>query len=80
MVTIPKPLWLGNGLETLVYSFDKLPSRGAVTPENKKLRHLLYRNKPYVYRIIWRVHERPKKVRVLHIRHDAREAFKTWRV
>jgi len=64
-----------NGLERLVYSLDKLPSRGAVTPESKDLRHLLYGNKPHVYRIIYRVHERAKKVRVLHIRHGAREAF-----
>jgi hypothetical protein len=47
-----------------------------VTPENTKLRHLLYGNKPRVYRIIYGVCERAKMVRVLHIRHGAREAFK----
>ena len=67
-----------NGLESLVCSLDELPNRGTVTPEDKKLRHLLYGNKPYVYRIIYCVYERTKKVRVLHIRHGARKAFKQW--
>jgi toxin ParE1/3/4 len=65
-----------NGLETLVYSLDKLPSRGTVTPESKDLRHLSYGNKAHVYRIIYRVHERAEKVSALHIRHGAREPFK----
>jgi toxin ParE1/3/4 len=65
-----------NGLETLISSLDELPNRGAVTPEDKKLRHLLYGNKPHVYRIVYRVYERAKEVRVLHIRHGARKAFK----
>lgn len=64
-----------NGLETLVYSLDELPNRGAATPENKQLRQLLYGDKPHVYRIVYRVHEGAKKVRVLHIRHGARESF-----
>jgi plasmid stabilization system protein ParE len=67
-----------NGLETLVYSLDEFPNRGAVTPEDENLRHLLYGNKPHVYRIVYRVYERAKKVRVLHIRHGARKAFQ-WR-
>jgi plasmid stabilization system protein ParE len=65
-----------NGLEALVYSLDKLPNRGAITPESKELRHLLYGNRLHVYRIIYRVHEGAKKVRVLHVRHGAREVFK----
>jgi plasmid stabilization system protein ParE len=66
--------WL-NGLETMVYSLEEHPARGAITPESRKLRHLLYGNKPHVYRIIYRVDERRKTVRVLHIRHGARDAF-----
>jgi plasmid stabilization system protein ParE len=65
-----------NGLEALACSLDEHPNRGAVTPESKQLRHLLYGNKPHVYRVIYRVYESAKKVRVLHIRHGAREPFK----
>ena len=64
-----------NGLEATVYSLDQHPDRGAITPESRKLRHLLYGNKPHVYRIIYRVPERAKKVKVLHVRHGARDAF-----
>ena len=47
-----------------------------MTPENDKLRHLLYGNKPRVFRAIYRVAEKQKQVDVLHIRHGARQAFK----
>ena len=64
-----------NGLETMVYSLDEHPGRGAITRENKELRHLLYGNKPHIYRIIYRVEERARRVKVLHIRHGARDEF-----
>jgi toxin ParE1/3/4 len=64
-----------NGLEAMIYSLDKHPSRGAVTPESSKLRHLLYGAKPHVYRIIYAIDERNRKVSVLHIRHGARDSF-----
>jgi mRNA-degrading endonuclease RelE of RelBE toxin-antitoxin system len=35
-----------------------------------------YGNKPHVYRVIYRVLEREKRVNVLHIRHGARRDFK----
>lgn len=59
-----------NGIENLVLSLDKHPDRGSVTPENKKLRHLLYR-------ITYRVDQRARRVQVLHVRHGARVAFKS---
>jgi toxin ParE1/3/4 len=62
-----------NGLEKAVYSLEKQPNRCPATPENKKLRHLLYGHKPHVYRIIFRVTERHAHVTVLHVRHGARE-------
>ena len=64
-----------NGLETMVYSLDEHTELGAITPENKKLRQLLYGNKPHIYRIIYVVEARAKKVKVVHIRHDARAEF-----
>ena len=64
-----------NGLESLINSLNEHPERGALTPDNKKLRHLLYGNKPHIYRVIYRVEKRAKKVKVLHIRHGARDAI-----
>ncbi len=64
-----------NGLEAIVYSLEEHPHRGAMTPESKKLRHLLSGNKPHIYRVIYRVDERTKKVKVLHIGHGARDKF-----
>ena len=64
-----------NGLEAAVYSLEHQPNRCPTIPENIKLRHLLYGNKPHVYRTIFRVSERRMRVVVLHIRHGARGAF-----
>jgi len=64
-----------EGLKQAILSLARRPNRSPVTPENKKLRHLLYGRKPHVYRIIYRVSERPKQVDVLHIRHGARRPF-----
>ena len=61
-----------NGLESMVYSLEHLPNRSPKTPENSQLRHLLYGKKPHVYRIIYRIVDRTKTVRVLHVRYDAR--------
>jgi mRNA-degrading endonuclease RelE of RelBE toxin-antitoxin system len=66
--------WYG-GLKRQILSLERLPSRCAVTPENKRLRHLLYGRKPHVYRVIYRIVEREKVVEVLHVRHGARKAF-----
>jgi plasmid stabilization system protein ParE len=64
-----------NGLEAAVSSLHDNPGRGAVTVENQKLRQLIYGNKPYIYRIIYRIDQRGRKVTVLHIRYGARDAF-----
>ena len=56
-------------------SLDEKPQRCPVTPENNSLRHLLFRKKPHVYRIIYTIDERAGVVRVLHIRHGARAPF-----
>jgi plasmid stabilization system protein ParE len=63
-----------NGLESVVYGLAERPNRCPVTPENKKLRHLLYGNKPHIYRILFQVNERLQIVKVIHIRHGARDA------
>ena len=58
-----------------ILSLDEQPNRCPVTPESDKFRHLLYGNKPHIYRAIYRVLEKQKQVEVLHIRHGARRRF-----
>jgi plasmid stabilization system protein ParE len=65
-----------RGLKEAILSLDAKPNRCPKTPENAKLRNLLYGNKPHIYRVIDRVSERSKQVDVLHIRHGARQRFK----
>jgi len=61
-----------NDLAEAIYSLERCPERGAVTPESKKLRHLLFGKKPTTYRIIYTVDKRRAAVSILHIRHGAR--------
>jgi toxin ParE1/3/4 len=65
-----------RGLKQAVLSLEQLPDRCPVTPENPQLRHLLYGRKPHIYRVIFRIQEKRKRVEVLHIRHGARRGFK----
>ena len=62
-------------LEQAIRNLRQFPERGAVTPENPKLRQLLYGRRPHTYRIIYAIDERAKIVRILHIRHGRRDAF-----
>ncbi len=66
-----------EGLKRQILSLEKLPNRCPVTPEKKTVRHLLYGRKPHVYRVIFRGIEKRKLVEVLHIRHGARDRFRT---
>jgi plasmid stabilization system protein ParE len=64
-----------KGLTEAVLSLERMPHRCQVTRESARLRHLLLGHKPHVYRVIYRVLEKQKRVDVLHIRHGAREDF-----
>jgi toxin ParE1/3/4 len=66
-----------RGLERAVYTLEETPARCPVTPEDARLRHLLYGSRPHVYRVIYRIVEKDKQVDILHIRHGARQAFKS---
>jgi toxin ParE1/3/4 len=66
-----------RGLERAVFTLKEAPVRCPVTPEDTRLRHLLYGNKPHIYRVIYRILEKQREVEILHIRHGARQAFKT---
>lgn len=63
------------GLRDGILSLRETPYRCPVTREDPDLRHLLYGHKRHVYRVIYRILERPKQVDVLHIRHGARDEF-----
>ena len=65
-----------RGLEQAILSLEEWPYRCPVTPENRRLRHLLYGNKPNLYRVIYRILDKQKQVAVLHIRHGARRRLK----
>jgi len=66
-----------RGLRKAIRRLRSNPRRSPVTPENTGVRHLLYGDKPHVYRVIYRVLERQKEVDILHVRHGARQQFKT---
>src|ERR1700730_10722872 len=64
------------GLKEAILSLEEQPNRCPVTRKKGELRHLLHGNKPHIYRVIYRVLERHKRVEVLHIRHGARRKLK----
>jgi len=64
------------GLKEAILNLEEQPSRCPVAPESDKFRHLLYGQKPHIYRAIYRVLEKQRRVEVLHIRHGARRRFK----
>jgi hypothetical protein len=65
------------GLEGAVYGLAIYPDRCPVAPEarnlRRELRHLLFGQKPHVYRVIYQVDERRQAVWVLTVRHGARK-------
>jgi toxin ParE1/3/4 len=63
------------GLQDAIRSLGHNPNRCPSTPEDLELRHLLYGNKPHIYRVIYQVVEKRKEVRIIHIRHGARREF-----
>lgn len=65
-----------RGLKRAILSLANHPHRCPVTRRSDKLRHLLYGHKPHVYRVIYRVIKKQKRVEVLHIRHGDRRKLK----
>jgi toxin ParE1/3/4 len=60
------------GLKEAILSLEEHPNRCPAIRTKDKLRHLLYGHKPHIYRVIYRVLEKQKRVEVLHIRRGAR--------
>ena len=65
-----------RGLKKAILSLEKLPNRCPPAHENARFRNLLYGNKPHVYRVIFRVVEKDRRVEVLHVRHGGRRSLK----
>jgi toxin ParE1/3/4 len=64
------------GIKEAILSLEEHPNRCPVTRQKDKLRHLLYGHKPNIYRVLYRVSEKQKRVEVLRIRHGARRQLK----
>jgi len=64
-----------RGLREAIRSLGAMPHRCPEAPEDRSLRHLLYGDRPHVYRVIYRTIEEKKLVEVLHIRHGAMDRF-----
>jgi len=65
-----------RGLEAAIFSLEVLPERCATTPERPNLRHLLYGNKPHIYRVIFTINDEAQIVNIAQIRHGARRPLK----
>jgi toxin ParE1/3/4 len=62
-----------NGLVDAIQTLAQHPLRSPKIPENRNLRHLLYGNKPHIYRILYSVDLHTQTVTIIHIRHHARK-------
>jgi len=71
----PARKWF-NGLVESIESLAEYPQRHPAIPEDPGLRHLLYGNKPHIYRIIYSIDVAAQRVDIVHVRHHARDAFK----
>jgi toxin ParE1/3/4 len=65
-----------RGIKQAILTLEEQPHRCPMTPERRGIRHLLYSHRPGIYRVIYRVLEKQKRVEVLHIRHGARQEFR----
>jgi toxin ParE1/3/4 len=61
-----------RGLEAAIFSLEDDPARGAITRERPGLRHLMYGNKPHIYRVVYSIKQGERRVDVAQIRHGAR--------
>jgi toxin ParE1/3/4 len=66
-----------NGLERAILALDQHPERCPIAAESidpaQPVRVLLYGRKPHVYRVFFVIDQAARAVRVLHVRHGARQ-------
>jgi toxin ParE1/3/4 len=65
-----------KGLVDVIGTLVDMPQRFPVIREDPDSRHLLYGNKPHIYRIIYRIDESESIINILAVRHGARRAYK----
>jgi plasmid stabilization system protein ParE len=67
-----------NGLERAILSLDRHPERCPIALESldptNPVRVLHYGRKPHVYRAFFTIDRAAREVRVVHVRHGARQA------
>jgi toxin ParE1/3/4 len=64
------------GLGDAIESLAEHPHRHPAIPEDPTLHHLLYGNKPHIYRIIYSIDISAQRVEIIHVRHHSRDAFR----
>ena len=71
------PAWF-NGLEQAILSLDRHPDRCPIAPDSLDpaypVRVLHYGRRPHVYRVLFTVDHETRAVRVVHLRHGARQS------
>ena len=69
-------MWF-NGLERAIPTLERHPTRCPIAPENigstHPVRGLLYGRKPHVYRVFFTVDRAARVVRIVHLRHGAKQ-------
>ena len=65
-----------SGLRAAIRTLRENPHRCPATPESDDFRQLLYGNSPHIYRVIYRVMDKQREVKILHVRHGARQEFR----
>jgi plasmid stabilization system protein ParE len=72
--SIPANRWFQR-LVQAIEGLAELPHHHPLTPEDRTLHHLLFGNKPHIYRVIFSIDDTSQRVEVLHVRHGARQKF-----
>ena len=66
-----------NGLEDAILSLERHPKRCRIAPErfdaDQPIRVFNYGRRPHIHRVFFTIDETAKVVRVVHIRHRARQ-------
>ncbi len=61
-----------KGMAQSLRSLGESPRRCPLLKGKGSIRNLLYGDKPHIYRLIYHVIEKQKRVDIMHIRHGAR--------
>jgi toxin ParE1/3/4 len=64
------------GLRAAIRALASAPRSCPVTHEDPQVRHLIYGNKPHLYRVLYEIDDPTQTLNIIHIRHGRRRAFK----